>query len=320
MTTTTWRTATVPLGNRAEALRQMIREQVVPVELVLPRKPEQVQADVTITNVGSLQMSSVQANPATVHRTATLAKADDEPVLFVSLQVSGESTVIQDGRSAVLHPGNIAFYDTRRPYTLLFDHGVDMHFFRVPVHEIALPDKVLGQVVARTLGAEDAVAGLAAGYLAHLAESRELLDGTADRLLAAPSMELIRAVIAVESDKPSLAVGPLHEALSVRILAYMRTHLAESDLTPARVAAAHHISVRHLYAVLARSGVGFGEWVRTQRLDACRRDLSRVPPTTETIADLAHRWGFKSPSHFSRAFKAAYGLSPQAWRELRHPA
>ncbi|MET8954227.1 helix-turn-helix transcriptional regulator [Streptomyces sp. NPDC004393] len=150
------------------------------------------------------------------------------------------------------------------------------------------------------------------------AETRDLLDATAARLLAAPSMELIRAAIAAEPDTTSLAVGTLHETLGLRILEYMRTQLAERDLTPARVAAAHHISVRHLYSVLARSGVGFGEWVGTQRLDACRRELSRIPPTTETIADLAHRWGFKSPSHFSRAFKDAYGLPPQAWREVRY--
>ncbi|GDY60628.1 hypothetical protein SAV14893_000210 [Streptomyces avermitilis] len=39
----------------------------------------------------------MRANPATVHRTPRLTKADDEPVLFISLQVSGESTVAQDG-------------------------------------------------------------------------------------------------------------------------------------------------------------------------------------------------------------------------------
>lgn len=75
----------------------------------------------------------------------------------------------------------------------------------------------------------------------------------------------------------------------------MQAHLADRDLTPASVARAHHISVRYLYAILARAGIGFGDWVRTQRLDACRRELSRVPPSSETIPALAHRWGFKSP-------------------------
>jgi hypothetical protein len=51
-----------------------------------------------------------------VRRTPKLARNDDEPVLFISLQVSGESTVVQDGRCAGSRPGDIVFYDTRRPY------------------------------------------------------------------------------------------------------------------------------------------------------------------------------------------------------------
>ncbi|MGW7369380.1 AraC-like ligand-binding domain-containing protein [Streptomyces sp. NPDC054841] len=315
--TTTWGTSVIPLNDRAEALRRTIREHVVPVELVLPRCPERVFADVSITGLGSLQVSSVRANPATVHRTPRLAKADWEPVLFISLQVSGESTVVQDGRDAVLRPGDIAFYDTRRPYTLLFDRGVDMHFFRIPLNEIALPDPAVHGVTARTFGAKGTISGLTSGYLSQLATSPQLHEGTAARLLAAPSMELVRAVIAAESGSPALGAGPLHETLGLRIVEYMRSHLADHDLTPASVAKAHHISVRYLYAVLARNGIGFGEWVRTHRLDACRRELSRVPPSTETISAVAHRWGFKSTSHFSRAFKNAFGVSPQTWRELR---
>jgi AraC-like DNA-binding protein len=318
MATTTWATSGVPLAYRADALRRTIRDHVVPVEIELPRRPEHVFADVAITEMGSLQVTSVRANPATVHRTPRLARADDEPVLFISLQVSGESTVVQEGRHARLRPGDIAVYDTRQPYTLLFDHGVDLHFFRVPLRDIALPDAAVRRTVARTLGAHGTVSGLTAGYLARLAASPALHDGAAGRLLAAPSMELIRAMIAAEGDRPDLAAGPLQETLGARILDHMRAHLADPDLSPASVARAHHISVRYLYAILARQGVGFGEWVRTHRLDACRRELSRVPPSAETIAALAHRWGFKSASHFSRAFKAAYGLPPQAWRGLRH--
>ncbi|WP_435971455.1 helix-turn-helix domain-containing protein [Streptomyces sp. Qhu_M48] len=320
MTTTTWGTSALPLADRADALRQTIREQLVPVELVLPRRADDVFADVAITNLGSMQVSSVKANPARVHRTPRLADADDwEEVLFVSLQVSGESSVIQDGRHAVLRPGEIAVYDTRRPYTLLFDRGVDMHFFRIPLSDLALPDAAVGEVTARTLGAEGTVPGLTAGYLAQLAAHPHLRTGPASEFLASPSTELVRAAIAAEADRPTLAAGPLHETLGVRILAYMRTHLADPGLSPASVARANHISVRYLYAILARGGVGFGEWVRTHRLEACRRELARRPPSTDTISTIARRWGFKSTSHFSRAFKNAFGVSPQAWRDAHVP-
>ncbi|MGW6984921.1 AraC-like ligand-binding domain-containing protein [Streptomyces sp. NPDC054932] len=315
--TTTWDTSVVPIGDRADALRQTIREQVVPVDLVLPPRPEHVFADVAITRLGAMQLSTVRANPATVHRTPRLVRADGEPLLFISIQISGESTVVQDGRHAVLRPGDIALYDTRRPYTLLFDRGVDTHFFRIPVGELGLPDAALHEVTARTLGANGTVAGLAAGYFTRLAAHPHLHEGRAAQLLAAPSLELVRAVIASEAPDRAAAAGPLHETLGLRILEHMRIHLADRDLTPASVARAHHISVRHLYAVLARNGVGFGEWVRTHRLDECRRELSRCPPSSDTIAAVAHRWGFRSSSHFSRAFKAAFGVSPQTWRKER---
>ncbi|MFJ6851832.1 helix-turn-helix domain-containing protein [Streptomyces sp. NPDC091271] len=316
MVTRNWATSQVALTDRAEALRQTIRREVVPVELDLPRRPESVFADVVISGVGPLQVSTVRANPARVHRTPRLTTADEEPFLFVSLQVSGDSTVVQDGRAAVLSPGDIAFYDTRRPYTLLFDRGVNMHFFRVPLGDLALPDSLVSRSAARTLGADGTVSGLTASYLARLAADPRLRDGSAAQLLAVPTLELLRAAVTAGAETCT-AEGLSYESLGARITAYIRAHLAEDDLTPATVARAHHISVRHLYAVLAREGIGFGDWVRAERLDACRRELSRLPAVQEPIAALARRWGFRSPSHFSRAFKAAYGVSPRAWRQGR---
>jgi AraC-like DNA-binding protein len=29
---------------------------------------------------------------------------------------------------------------------------------------------------------------------------------------------------------------------------------------------------------------------------------------------VAQRWGFSSPSHFSRTFRDTYGMSPSAWQ------
>ncbi|MFH9006095.1 helix-turn-helix transcriptional regulator [Streptomyces afghaniensis] len=61
-------------------------------------------------------------------------------------------------------------------------------------------------------------------------------------------------------------------------------------------------------------GVTVGEWIRTQRLERCRRDLLHSPALGYGVAAVARRWGFVSPSHFSRAFRAAYGVTPREWQ------
>ncbi|MFH9355742.1 helix-turn-helix domain-containing protein, partial [Kitasatospora sp. NPDC017646] len=57
-----------------------------------------------------------------------------------------------------------------------------------------------------------------------------------------------------------------------------------------------------------------GQWVRQRRLDACRRELERPSRRQTSVSAVAHRWGFVSHSHFSRAFRDAYGISPREWQ------
>jgi AraC family transcriptional regulator len=38
---------------------------------------------------------------------------------------------------------------------------------------------------------------------------------------------------------------------------------------------------------------------------------------TDTLAGIAHRAGFSDQSHFTRAFKAAFGTAPGQWRAIR---
>ena len=94
-------------------------------------------------------------------------------------------------------------------------------------------------------------------------------------------------------------------------------HLHEPGLNAAQIAAAHHISVRHLYNVLAHSDISLGDWIRTQRLEACRDELRRDSSRHLTIAAIAHRWGFRDTSSFGRVFRSAYGLTPSQWRSFR---
>ncbi|GIG28182.1 helix-turn-helix domain-containing protein [Cellulomonas marina] len=193
------------------------------------------------------------------------------------------------------------------------------HFFRFPLRDLALPDAVVRKVSARTFDASEPLAGLVASYLPRVAVSPELRDLAVADSLAQPTVELVRAALLAGAGEDRRTRDALEPTLAARILEHVRRHLGDPDLGPAGIAAEHHISVRHLYGVLAAADVSLGKWIRSARLEACRRDLAATAGAEgrTTIAAVARRWGFVDASHFSRVFRQEYGMSPRQWRELR---
>ncbi|MGW5265624.1 helix-turn-helix domain-containing protein [Microbispora sp. NPDC004025] len=89
-----------------------------------------------------------------------------------------------------------------------------------------------------------------------------------------------------------------------------------TGLTPETIAAAHQISVRHLYTLFAEQGLTVAAWIRRCRLEQCHRDLADPRRRSLPIQSVAARWGFTDAATFSRAFRAAYGMSPRDHRDL----
>ena len=299
--------------DRAEAIRALIWDAVVRVEIEHHPDPASIHAQGQISDAGHLNICSIRSNATGITRTPRLAHDAVDAYLFLGLQVAGSSIVIQDGREAVLRPGDLAVYDTRQPYTLVNDHGIQQHFFRIPIADLELPARVLGAVTAVRLDGGRPLARITAGHLRELAENVGRLSAQEAERVAEPSLALIRAMLASQIEDLPEAREYLERSLEHRIVAYMRAHLHEADLSAARIAREHHVSVRHLYRLLARSGIVLGDWIRQQRLEECRRALAE-PGDTSTIAAVAHQWGFVDVTHFGRVFKAAYGMSPREWR------
>lgn len=101
----------------------------------------------------------------------------------------------------------------------------------------------------------------------------------------------------------------------MRIHAFIQLHLGDPELSPAAIAAAHHVSTRTLHALFQRQDETVAGWIRRRRVEAARRELADPRPDARSLAAIAARCGFSSPSRFSQAFQAAYGMSPQAYRQ-----
>jgi AraC-like DNA-binding protein len=303
-------------ATRADVVRDAVWSEVVEIEIEHHRDPEDIRVQMALAHAGRIGICSVRSTATTVRRTSALAQRESEPAIFVGLQLSGSSMVVQDDREAVLHPGDIALYDTTRPYTLVFDEGIHQHFFRIPRASLALPAPLLRSLLATTLSPSKPVAALAATTLARMADPVAWTD--AELAAVAPvALDLIRAALATRAAESSAARESLHATLAARIVAYLRANLGRPGLTASEVARVHNISVRHLYNVLGESGIVLGDWLQAQRLERCRADLVDPALIAVPVAAIAARWGFRDASHFTRRFRTAFGTTPAEYRRVQ---
>lgn len=314
--TLNWDVREIPPTDRAEAVHQVIANITGRVNIDFPAQGSHVEASGATSDLGPLTVCTVRSNATIVERTPRFARDDLEPSIFVGLQMQGSSTVIQADREVILRPGDLVLYESTVPYTVADQNGIRQHFFRIPLGRLALPHAVLSQISAVTLAPGHAISDLAASYLRQLATEHPRFDGPGAEALGQPSIDLLRAVITTHLDATQLMKESLQSTLALRVLEYVRVHLAQPGLNAVQVAAVHHISVRHLYKLLAESGISLADWIRTHRLEECRTEFSRPTARATTIATVARRWGFTDMSNFSRIFRAAYGMSPREWRDL----
>lgn len=120
----------------------------------------------------------------------------------------------------------------------------------------------------------------------------------------------------VEADLPA---DTRRRTLLLRAQAYIDANLGDPDpdLGPRRVAAAQYISVRYLHRLFEAEETTVAEWIRSRRLERCRRDLLDPALGDEPVHAIAARWGILSAAHFSRLFRRAYGRSPVEYRLVR---
>jgi len=119
------------------------------------------------------------------------------------------------------------------------------------------------------------------------------------------------ALLGLSGDDDRSASG---HALRDRVRAGILARLDDPDLGPRQIAEANDISLRRLYELFGDEEESVAGFVQTQRLERIRRELADPLMRGLPIATIALRRGFKDVSHFSRAFRRRYGVSPREWR------
>src|SRR5699024_7213507 len=103
-----------------------------------------------------------------------------------------------------------------------------------------------------------------------------------------------------------------------RVQTSVAKHLNDPRLSPDFLAARIGISRRQLYAICRDQLGPIATYIRRQRLEYSRMLLADEynPTHPMSITNVALASGFEDPAHFSRLFRAQYGISPSAYRRL----
>ena len=230
------------------------------------------------------------------------AKSD---LLVITCVTAGQEVVGQDGRQAILEPGDMFIVDAALPGTCHIPNRIHTVTLVVPKPLISmrgpLPDK---------LPALSPMARLLGDYMGLLVRELATLPAAAVSIAARATLELVQLVTA--TDSPPLDSAPLRVALLPQVRRYIERYLHDPELTPSRIAEANAISVRTLHAMFAATGESVSDYVRRHRLE--RSHLALISQPEVAVIEVSRRWGFKNSSHFARAFRAEYGMAPSDLR------
>ncbi|MFJ5921230.1 helix-turn-helix domain-containing protein [Kitasatospora sp. NPDC092948] len=244
-----------------------------------------------------------------------------EPMAGIGVQVSGTAVLTQDGRRTVLGPGELVLFDTGRTYTVDYPEPFRAHLFHLPRRLLGVPAAEWQQVTGVPVTAADGFGSVLLPFLETLAGTAHHYPAPVADRLAGTVADLVGTLAAqLAATRRTEADDTPNGHLVRRVRGHIERHLADSDLSPETIARAHHISVRYLHRLFEAEEMTVGRLIRRTRLDACAQELSRRGPSGPSVSAVAQRWGFASPAHFSRAFRAAYGVSPREWRGQRAAA
>ena len=314
------RTLDLPPGQRFQYWKHVLSDTFVPLEVSSPSGHADFRGRLRGCELGSVRLIEVRAEPHAARRTARLVKAAPAGCYKIGLQLHGTAVLIQDGREATLTPGDFALYDTDRPYTLVLDdHRMLVLVF--PRDMLGLPQARLARLTATRLpGEAGGMASLIGPFLVKVADLLDEMDAPGldvNVRLAGNVVDLLGTVLAERLDCVPADPDTAHRALMLQITAFIEEHLGEADLAPTQIAAAHHISLRQLHKLFHASGTTVAGWIRQRRLEHCGHDLRDPRCAARSVAAIGARWGYPDPAHFSRLFKATYGMGPRDYRASR---
>jgi AraC-like DNA-binding protein len=316
--TVSFSTATVDQRSQLTYWREVVCATFVRLDVLPPeRATAGFRARVSAESLGGMRVATVTSQPHAVFRSPHMIRTAPDDDVFVNLAVRGRTVVAQDGREAVLRPGDFTVYDSARTCLISCPDPFRLVVLKVPRDLFISRYPLLPGTTATTVRGDRGVGALFSSLLRGVPAHVQGLQPETVGQVGVSVLELLATALSEQASgvRPALP----REAQLLRARRYITDHLGDPELSPSAVAAALGLSVRYLHALFrAEESTPYG-WILERRLDQAARMLADPRQAGRSVTDIAFTVGFKDSSHFSRAFKDRYGVGPRGYRGNRDP-
>lgn len=315
MTVTRMRTMDLPAEQRFALWHDLTVGSHIPIAIDSDHRDD-FRATIEVHDFGLVQLSRLRYPALRGERTERLIRQSDPDVLLVSHVPHGRQLSRRDWGESVADASNIVVHTSSQAGTVINDAPITNIVFQLPRTMLdpkgILTDRLLLAPIPATRG----IGALLVHVLTDLAEHGDSHPPAVITQLTTTALDLLTAAARIVAGaRFTLPDDSRTRIRQIQIHSYIRQRLADPNLTPTAVAAAHGLSMRQLHRVFQAEGTTPSAWIRRQRLEQCRRDLGDPELASRPVVAIGARWGYPDPTSFNRAFRREFGIPPGEYRE-----
>jgi AraC-like DNA-binding protein len=313
---TVFRSEDVPAADRFDYWRELMIQTVAPMDMSSDHADD-FQASMRVLELGAVHVWPTAFQSVTFHRTPKLIRQADPELLHMTIVASGTMGMVHAGQETIPGPGDLCVVDFSQPFD---SHagpvkGVGVE---IPKQMLALTGNKVNRLLGHRISAREGFGALLAQFLTSITTDTGSFQPSDSHRLGTIVLDLVSALFAHELHADNtLTPETRRRTLTMRIHSFIQQHLADPQLTPRAIAAAHHISLSYLHRLFREQDLTVAAWIRHQRLERARRDLTDPALRHNTIHQIATRWAFTHAADFTRAFRTHYGMPPRDYRRAR---
>jgi AraC-like DNA-binding protein len=308
-----FRTADEPPKARLDYWQHVMASALAPY--AIRAESGSIRSEVGLAQIGPVTAVAIRCSAMEFSRTTELIRDSDLGLCKIDLGAGGQGVYEQDGRESVLRPGEFHLIELRRPSHVAVERSHEGAAVIFPRTLLPVRDTDIRNLTAVRFSPREPYAALVSSLVREMQRHLDAYGSARDTRIGTAFLDLLALAVTARVDRVSAVPAESRQrAMLLRIRAFIEHHLGDSALSPAMIAAAHHISVRTLHKLHETENDTVAASIRRRRLERCRQDLLDPGLSHRPVGAVGARWGFPDATAFSRAFRAAYGLPPAEYR------